>query len=97
MQWHGEAFGLPPGARWLAENAACPHQAFAIGPHLAMQFHVEVDAAKLAAWAPDAVPDPAHPSTVQDRATLEAGTRRHLAAQQRLAARLYARWLAGAG
>jgi GMP synthase-like glutamine amidotransferase len=97
MQWHGEAFGLPAGARWLAQNAACPHQAFALGPHLAMQFHVEVDAAKLADWAPEAAADPAHPHTVQDRAALEAGTARHLAAQQALAARLYRRWLAGAG
>lgn len=97
MQWHGEAFGLPAGARWLAQNAACPHQAFALGPHLAMQFHVEVDSAKLAAWAPDARADPAHPLTVQDRATLEAGTRRHLAAQQQLASQLYRRWLSAAG
>ncbi len=96
MQWHGEAFGLPPGARWLAQSEACPHQAFALGPHLAMQFHVEVDAAKLAVWSPDAEADPLHPDTVQDRPTLEAGTARHLAAQQALADRLYRRWLAAA-
>jgi GMP synthase (glutamine-hydrolysing) len=97
MQWHGEAFGLPSGARWLAESDACTHQAFAVGPHLALQFHVEVDAAKLALWSPDAQADPAHPLTVQDRATLEAGTSRHLQAQQALAGRLYERWLAAAG
>lgn len=93
MQWHGEAFGLPDGARWLAESDACPHQAFALGPHLGMQFHVEVDAAKLAIWTPEAAADPLHPHTVQDRATMASGSARHLAAQQALAGRLYRRWL----
>lgn len=92
MQWHAEAFALPPGARALARNAACPHQAFAIGPHLAMQFHVEVDAEKLEGWYADAVVSSA---TEQDAATMRADTARHLAAQQRLADRLYTRWLAG--
>ena len=31
--------------------AACPHQAFALGPHLALQFHVELDAEKAPASA----------------------------------------------
>jgi GMP synthase (glutamine-hydrolysing) len=47
FQWHEEAFGLPPGAVLLASSASCPHQAFAIGVHLGMQFHVEVDEEKL--------------------------------------------------
>lgn len=93
MQWHAEAFSLPAGAELLAGNAACPHQAFALGPHLAMQFHVEVDAEKLALWTEEAQSDPAHPETVQDAATLRAGTRQHLAAQQALADRLYRRWM----
>src|SRR5258705_8809772 len=45
--WHRESFALPRGAELLASTGACPNQAFAIGKHLAMQFHVEVDAAKL--------------------------------------------------
>lgn len=93
MQWHAEAFSLPAGAELLAGNAACPHQAFALGPHLAMQFHVEVDEDKLAIWTPEAQADPAHPDTVQDAPTLSAGTLRHLARQQSLADRLYRRWL----
>jgi GMP synthase (glutamine-hydrolysing) len=46
MHWHYESFELPPGARWLATSSACPHQAFSIGPHLGMQFHIEIDEAK---------------------------------------------------
>ena len=46
FQWHYEAFELPPGAQRLASSDACPNQAFAMGPHLGMQFHIEVDVAK---------------------------------------------------
>jgi GMP synthase-like glutamine amidotransferase len=102
FQWHRDAFGLPPGAESLAHSQACPHQAFALGPHLAMQFHVEVDETKLRAWAAEAEADPAAaaaPSapTWHDGAALRAGTLRHLAASQALASRVYARWLRFAG
>lgn len=40
FEWHYEAFDLPAGAQRLASSAHCPNQAFALGKHLAMQFHV---------------------------------------------------------
>ena len=99
--WHGESFELPDGAELLASNASCPHQAFAIGRHLAMQFHVELDANKLAAWS--ASVDPSflrlqgeHPASVQAGATMRARAAAMLPAQQRLADRLYRRWLGSA-
>ncbi len=96
-QWHHEAFGLPPGATLLAASDACPHQAFALGPHLAMQFHVEVDADKLAAWSASSDPDflalQRECATVHSGAAMRAGAYRHLEAHQRLAARFYARWI----
>jgi GMP synthase-like glutamine amidotransferase len=49
-QWHYEAFTLPAGAKRLATSSACPHQAFSIGKHLAMQFHIEIDIKKIHAW-----------------------------------------------
>jgi GMP synthase-like glutamine amidotransferase len=99
--WHNEAFELPANAELLASSAACPHQAFALGAHqLAMQFHVELDSAKLAAWAGSC--DPAflrqqreHP-TVQSGAAMLAEAALALPAQQRMADRIYRRWLAGA-
>ncbi len=99
FQWHYEAFDLPPGAEWLARSTACPHQAFALGPHLGLQFHVEGDAEKLTRWSHHDDPRaaavaPRHPGSVQAGAAMRAGTAEHLAAQQALAARLYARWLA---
>ena len=98
MQWHYEAFDLPRGAKLLASSAACPHQAFAIGPHLAMQFHVEADAEKIDRWSHltgakyrDALKR--HPASVQNGPDIRANTGRLIAAQQALADRIYGRWL----
>lgn len=45
---------LPPGATWLAETAACPHQAFRFGERAwGVQFHPEVPAERLAHWEPE--------------------------------------------
>ncbi len=42
MQWHGDAWTLPPGARLLATSAGCEFQAFGIGDRVrAVQFHPE--------------------------------------------------------
>lgn len=100
FQWHGEAFSLPPGAVSLARSPVCPHQAFALGPHLALQFHAELDAEKLARWADDrdaqagsrAVSRGSRP-TEQDGAAMRLQAERRLAQQQSLASRLYGRWL----
>lgn len=97
FQWHYDAFDLPANAQRLAGSAACPHQAFAVGPHLAMQFHVELDEPKLRAWvaahderflAASAVP------TVHDGPAMLRCARECLAAQQALADRIYERWMA---
>lgn len=53
MHWHYEMFTVPQGATLLATSEACPNQAFAIGKHLAMQFHIEVDASKVTSWVDD--------------------------------------------
>jgi GMP synthase-like glutamine amidotransferase len=97
FQWHGDAFTVPPGAVCLATSAHCAHQAFALGPHLAMQFHVEVDAAKLGAWADEA--DATMPGPRDALQSWHGGGRmrqdslRCLAASQEVAARVYARWM----
>ena len=46
LQWHGDAFTLPPGARSLASSDTCAHQMFRSDTqHLGIQFHPEWNAA----------------------------------------------------
>lgn len=93
FQWHYDAFELPPGATAIATSPACPHQAFAVGRHLAMQFHVELDAAKLPAWAA-AHEGKEESATVHASARMLEDAKTHLTKQKRLADRIYSRWLA---
>jgi GMP synthase-like glutamine amidotransferase len=97
-QWHNETFAVPPGATLLASSAACAHQAFAVGPHLGMQFHIEVDAAKLDRWSNEAPLPGTHLAgyaSVQTEAAMRADTARLLARSQKIAERIYTRWLGG--
>lgn len=97
MHWHYESFDLPAGARLLASSPACPHQAFAWGRHLAMQFHIEIDVAKLALWLDEGDPlwaaaARAHDS-VQARDAILAQAPSCMPAHHSLADRVYTRWL----
>ena len=96
FQWHYEAFDLPKGAQRLAASEHCPNQAFAIGPHLGLQFHVEVDAAKIESWLVqhDAEYEKAQHEfdTVHGVERVRRDTTRCLGAQRRLADRIYRRW-----
>ena len=97
-QWHYDSFTvLPPGARLLAASPACGHQAFAIGPHLGMQFHIEITPAKIEAWLANAgsvYPQAVEQGlpTVQSPAAMRASTAQHQAGSQALADVIYAAW-----
>jgi GMP synthase-like glutamine amidotransferase len=52
LEFHHDRCLPPPGARLLARNDVCI-QAFSIGPHLAVQFHPEVDGAQVSRWLVD--------------------------------------------
>ncbi len=99
FQWHYDAFALPAGAVLLGTSDQCAHQAFSIGPHLAMQFHVEIDAQKLATWT--ATHDERFEAalrwpSVQGPAQMLEAARSHLAPQRALADWIYRRWLSAA-
>jgi GMP synthase-like glutamine amidotransferase len=101
FHWHYEAFDLPTGSQRLAASEHCPNQAFAVGPHLGLQFHVEVDAAKVELWLThhDAQYEQSQLEfdTIHRPARIRADTVRYLGEQQRLADRIYGRWAETAG
>jgi GMP synthase (glutamine-hydrolysing) len=52
LHWHGDVFSLPPGAVPLASSGQTPLQAFSAGATATgVLFHLEADAAQLAAMA----------------------------------------------
>ncbi len=51
LQWHVDCVAVtPPGATVLASSPVCV-QAYAVGPHLAVQFHPEVTVAEVTSWS----------------------------------------------
>jgi len=98
FHWHGETFTLPEGAQWLLSSPFCPHQAFALGKHLALQCHVEMTEPMIRDWyalGADEVAASASSPAVQPAAEAYAEMAEKLPALHALARRLYTRWLAG--
>ena len=97
-QWHQDSFTeLPPGAELLVSSSACAHQAFALRQHLAMQFHIEITPAKIESWLEHPgetypVQVLLHRGSVQDPASMQAGTQRHQAGSEAMADRIYRVW-----
>lgn len=51
LQWHGDTFDLPKGAKLLATNSSVPHQAFCVDDlFYGFQFHVEVNRPMVEDW-----------------------------------------------
>jgi len=97
FHWHGETFTIPAGAVRLAGSDYCPNQAFALGPHLGMQCHVEMTPELIRAWCAEwdrELVSRAGPSVQAPPQILEALDER-VEALHRVADRLYDRWIEG--
>lgn len=97
FHWHGETFGVPAGATHILSSAHCAHQAFALGPHLAMQCHVEMTPEMIADWCvvgADEIAASGGPA-VQQATAMQADIPGNLPALHAVAERLYTHWLAG--
>jgi GMP synthase (glutamine-hydrolysing) len=96
FQWHYETFSLPEGVECVATNDVCANQAFACDTLLAMQFHIEVDEAKLMRWAAtsdaELVPQ-SHLFTVQVGSEFAEQMPRALPESNALTTRIYSRFL----
>src|SRR3954469_22754515 len=93
LQWHRDAFTLPPGAQLLARSPVCP-QAFRSGPHLGVQFHPEVTPAIALDWGTH------YPGSVLEGGTtldaVRAGGEAHAAGARARAYNLFDAFLASA-
>ncbi|MEW5771820.1 MAG: type 1 glutamine amidotransferase [Pseudomonadota bacterium] len=96
FHWHGETFALPPGAIRILGNAHCANQAFVMGPHLAMQCHVEMTDEMILAWCEIGAGEIASADSpaVQAPAEIQALNSSRLPAMRGVAETLYTRWIA---
>ena len=99
FQWHGETFSIPPGATRLMHNEWCGSQMFVLGPHLAMQCHVEMTPEMIATWCGSWEEEVAGlvalPLPVQTPQQMQEETAYRLPAMRELAGRLYTSWIHG--
>jgi GMP synthase-like glutamine amidotransferase len=98
FHWHGETFSIPPGASRLLASAHCANQMFALGPHLAMQCHVEMTPEMIAAWCAqwgDEVLARADRPSVQPPEVMQQEIPERLPAMRQLSEQLYSVWIQG--
>jgi len=99
FHWHGETFTIPPGATRIAASAHCENQAFAAGPHLGMQCHVEMTPQLIRAWCNDWGRDVERLArrmpSVQTPAQMLEAVDEKLAALHAVADVVYDRWVRG--
>jgi len=95
FHWHGETFALPSGATRILESPHCVHQAFAIGPHLGLQCHVEMTETMIGKWCESGAAEiaTANSPAVQQPVEMHAGIPLHLETLHEVADRVYARWI----
>lgn len=98
FQWHGESFSIPPGALPLVRGVHCANQAYLWGEkHLGMQFHCEVDEAKVRDWLEAGAAEIGASTSpgVQSVETILSTLEKDLAVSQAIASHIYTRWAQG--
>ncbi|MBL8484056.1 MAG: type 1 glutamine amidotransferase [Rhodocyclaceae bacterium] len=98
FHWHGETFSLPPGVSPILSSPYCANQAWVLGPHLAMQCHVEMTADMISSWCATGAGEierHAGEPAVQQPGAMQQDLAPRLAQLHDAAERLYSRWIAG--
>ena len=98
FHWHGETFSLPYEAVRLLSSAHCANQGFALGKHLALQCHVEMNEELIRSWCEvgaDEIAASAHSPAVQPVNILLQMMNEKLPQLNAVARQLYQRWIAG--
>ena len=97
FHWHGETFSIPQGATRILASLHCANQAFVMGPHLAMQCHVEMTEAMIRDWGTAGAAEiaAANSPAVQNLEQMLAQAPGLLPGLHKAAERIYAHWLKG--
>ncbi len=98
FHWHGETFNLPQGATHLLSSAHCENQAYAIGKHLALQCHVEMNEQMIRDWCEvgaDEIAASSSSPAVQSVSVMQAQMADKLPQLHAAARQLYQHWVAG--
>lgn len=96
FHWHGETFSIPPGADHILQSDACAHQGFVIGKTLGLQCHIEMTADMVRTWVDHGAQElRCVCPTVQTAAAITAEVDARVHALQRIADKVYERWIAG--
>ncbi len=97
FHWHGETFSLPQGALHLLASEYCVNQGYVIGPHLALQCHIEMTGEMIAAWCKAGADEIAASSSsaVQTAEEIHQQAVDKLPQLHEVAARLYSKWVSG--
>lgn len=97
FHWHGETFTLPRGAERILSGQRCENQAFALGGHLGLQCHVEMTPELVKSWCETGAREIAanRGPSVQTALEMQADLENRVPRLQRIADRLYSRWVKG--
>lgn len=96
FNWHHETFDIPSGAERILVGQNCLNKGFRMGPHLALQCHLEVTAETLTAWCRHGAAELQAESgpTVQGASQILSEAPVWLPALHALARRVYGEWAA---
>jgi len=97
FHWHGETFTIPPGAQRVLSSPYCENQGFAVGPHLALQCHIEMTQDLVQTWCTvgHREIERSRSPAVQNVGDILADLDVRVAALHGVADTVYARWVAG--
>ena len=94
FHWHGETFDLPTGAIRLFSNELYGNQGFALGPHLGLQFHLEMQDKTIREWLDRSPQDLERRCDKEhDKQVILELIDKHLSGLQRYATILFTYWL----
>jgi GMP synthase-like glutamine amidotransferase len=94
FQWHADTFTLPEGSQLLMRSDCYSHQAFAIGNHLGLQFHLEMTCEMVNNWIKRYGSDLEHPSScLQSGALILKDLEQRISQLHKISFVLYGNWL----